>query len=236
MNTKEILAELKKKGTEATKNTWLRHGAREPVYGVSIEDLKNIGKRVREDRQQIALALFASGVGDAMYLAGLMADGSKMTEQELDTWAQSAEWPMVSEYTVAWVAAENAKGWDLALQWINSKKENIASSGWATLSGILATRPDEQLDLGAIGKLLERVENEITRAPNRVRYCMNGFVIATGSYVKTLSKQALATGKKIGEITVDMGGTSCKVPFAPLYIKKVLDRGALGKKRKTVKC
>jgi hypothetical protein len=35
---------------------------------------------------------------------------------------------------------------------------------------------------------------------------------------------------------VDMGGTACEVPDAVEYIKRVEERGSLGKKRKTVKC
>lgn len=236
MNTKEILEALKKAGHESTKNTHMKHGAREPFYGVKIADMKNIQKKVKENHQQIASELYASGVGDAMYLAGLMADGSKMTAKELDSWVKSAYWPMISEYTVPWVTTENKDAWKIALKWIESETEHIASSGWATLSGIVATRPDAELDMGALKNLLGRVESEIVKAPNRVRYCMNGFVIAVGSFVKALNKEALATGKKIGEVEVDMGGTSCKVPFAPAYIKKVMDKGYLGKKKKTVKC
>ena len=80
------------------------------------------------------------------------------------------------------------------------------------------------------------MEKQIAKAPNRVRYCMNSFVIAVGSFVKELNKEAIETGKKIGSVEVDMGGTSCKVPFAPDYIKKVVDKGYLGRKKKTAKC
>jgi hypothetical protein len=34
----------------------------------------------------------------------------------------------------------------------------------------------------------------------------------------------------------ELNETSCKVPFAPEYIAKIEKRGAIGKKRKTVKC
>jgi hypothetical protein len=54
--------------------------------------------------------------------------------------------------------------------------------------------------------------------------------------VKSLTKLAIQTGEKIGEVTVDMGNTSCKVPFAPDYIRKVEKRGTIGKKRKSAKC
>ena len=87
-----------------------------------------------------------------------------------------------------------------------------------------------------IKQLLERVVEEIDNAQNRVRYAMNGFVIAVGTYVKPLLKQAKATAKKIGVVSVDMGDTACKVPLATEYIQKVEKSGRVGKKRMTIKC
>jgi hypothetical protein len=83
---------------------------------------------------------------------------------------------------------------------------------------------------------LNRVLTQLHHAPNKVRYAMNSFVIAVGSYVLPLTKLAIDTAKKLGTVTVDMNGTACKVPSAQDYIAKVADRGSLGKKRKTVKC
>ena len=80
------------------------------------------------------------------------------------------------------------------------------------------------------------MQKTIHRQPNRVRSVMNGFVIAVGSYVQALTDVALQVGAKIGPVVVDMGGTACKVPYAPDYIQKVEKRGAIGKKRKTTKC
>jgi hypothetical protein len=65
---------------------------------------------------------------------------------------------------------------------------------------------------------------------------MNGFVIAVGCYVGPLTAAAIETATKIGPLTVNMGDTACKVPDAIGYIKKVQQRGAIGKKRKTAKC
>ena len=65
---------------------------------------------------------------------------------------------------------------------------------------------------------------------------LNSFVIAVGSYVQPLTDTAIQTAEKIGPITVDMGNTSCQVPFAPDSIRKVQKRGAIGKKRKSAKC
>jgi hypothetical protein len=88
------------------------------------------------------------------------------------------------------------------------------------------------LDLYATGNSDAMIHDH----PNRLGGAMNNFVISVGSYVKPLSKTASDIGAKIGVIECDMGNTSCKVPFAPEYIKKAIARGSLKKKRKMVKC
>jgi hypothetical protein len=208
---------------------------KEPYYGVKVQDLKKIQKRVKKD-YQLALDLYATGNSDAMYLAGLIADESKMTKKDLQTWVKGAYWYMISDYTVPWVTAEGKFGWELGLEWIESKKELIASAGWATLSYYAAVHQDSDLEITAYEKLLSRVEKEIHKAPNRVRYSMNGFVIGVASSIKGLNKAAIQIGKKIGKVQVDMGGTACKVPLATEAIAKVAARGSIGKKRKTARC
>ena len=46
----------------------------------------------------------------------------------------------------------------------------------------------------------------------------------------------IQTADKVGAVTVDMGDTSCQVPDAKEYIRKVQKRGTIGKKRKSAKC
>jgi hypothetical protein len=101
---------------------------------------------------------------------------------------------------------------------------------------MVAIKDDADLDLSQLKQLLRRVEQKIHGAPNRVRYCMNSFVIAVGSYVASLTDMAIKTAEKVGPVSVDMGKTACKVPFAPDYIKKVQKRGAIGKKRVSARC
>lgn len=232
-----IMAELKKKGKESTRKIYARHGmATENMYGVSVADLKVIAKTIR-GQQALACELYATGNMDAMYLAGMVADGSKMTAKELNAWAEgAANLQMIAEYTVPWVTVENAQGRELALQWMKSKKEGVASSGWCTLSGLVATKPDDALDLAEIEGLLGRVVKEIKGAQNRVRYTMNGFVIAVGIYVKPLSKQAKAAARQIGVVSVDVGDTACDVPVATDRIEKIAASGRAGQKRKTIRC
>lgn len=235
MNLKEVMAELERLGSAQQRKTYGVHGATGKFFGVKVGDLKVIAKKIKGE-QTLALDLFETGNLDAMYLAGLVADGGKMSKKELDGWAKASSWGMLSEYTVAWVAAESPHARELALKWMNSPKESVARSGWNAYSGWMAVKPDSELDLKEIEGLLARVAKEIHKAPNRVRYCMNNFVIAVGTFVKPLLAKAKATAKSIGNVQVDMGDTACKIPAAVEYIAKVEKMGRVGVKRKTVKC
>jgi hypothetical protein len=159
-----------------------------------------------------------------------------MTKEDLNRWAAQADNKSLSESTVPWVASEGRFGWELALDWIDSDRDNIASSGWSTLSCLVSLKENTDLDLDRLKGLLHRVQETIRQQPNRVRSVMNGFVIAVGSYVAPLADIAMATAEKIGKVPVDVGATDCKVPYAPDYINKARARGSLEKKKKTVKC
>jgi 3-methyladenine DNA glycosylase AlkD len=235
MTAMEIVKELEALGKDSYKKVLVKHGIPEPLFGVKIEDLKKIQKRIKKD-YQLALDLYDTGIHDAMYLAGLIADDLQMSRKDLEHWVKKANSPLISEYTVPWVAAESKHGQALALAWIESRKESVAAAGWATLSSLAAIKDDAQLDLAKLKELLQRVQKTVHQQPNRVRYVMNGFVIAVGAYVKALTDLALATAAAIGPVSVDMGGTACKVPSAEEYITKVRHRGALGRKRKTAQC
>jgi 3-methyladenine DNA glycosylase AlkD len=235
MTAAEILAQLKPLGKESYRKVMRNHGVPDPLYGVSIEDMKKIFVKSIKRDYQLALDLYDTGVYDAMYLAGLIADDKKMTKQDLQKWADHSTCDALSEYTVAWVAAESNHGRELALKWIDSKKERIAVSGWATLSSLVAITDDAELDLDELTKLLDRVKTSIHQQSDRLQYVMNGWVIAVGTYVEPVSERAMKTAKEIGALSCKTVG-ACKVPFAPDYLQKVMDRGAVGKKRKSAKC
>ena len=236
MNTvDQVMAELKKKGSAQTRKIFANHGAPESMFGVKVGDLKTIAKKIKGNHE-LALELYDTGNSDAMYLAGIIADGSLMTKTQLNRWAKNASWYMVAEYSVPGVAHMHPDAASIAKKWINAKAPHVASAGWSTYVGVVATRDDDELDLDEIESLLTKVEDEIEGAKNRVRYTMNGYVIGVGTYVKPLLKRAKSTAKKIGKVEVDMGGTACKVPLATDYIAKIEKMKRVGKKRKTIKC
>jgi hypothetical protein len=235
MTLDQVMAELAAKGSESTKKLFVKHGAKEPFFGVKVADLKIAQKKIKGD-QALALKLYATGNGDAQYLAGLVADGAKMTPAQLDSWAKTACWCMISGTIVPWVASEHPDGFALALKWIDSPEEGIAVAGWKTLSALAAIVPDDKLPVKPFSALLDRVAKTLPTAPDDVRSAMNGFVIASGTYLAALGEKAVATARKLGKVEVDMGDTACQVPNAESYILKYRRGAPVAPKRKTVRC
>ena len=232
MTLKEVMKELEAKADPQTKKTWMRHGAKEPIFGVKISEQKVIHKKIKGD-QALALQLFDTGNVDAQYLAGIAIDGKKMTAAQIQKWVETANFTYTG---VTWVATEHPDGIKLALKWIDSPDENIASTGWAVLSGIAATVPDADLPEKQFSTLLDRVAKTMKSERNNVRYAMNNFVISCGTYIAPLADKAIAAAKKLGKVDVDMGDTACKVPDAESYIIKSRRGQPVAPKRKTIRC
>ena len=72
-----------------------------------------------------------------------------------------------------------------------------------TYAGIVSTRPDDELDLTKIQKLLLQIVEGIGTAPNAVRYAMNGFVIAVGTYAKPPLRAAKRAARTIAAVAGD---------------------------------
>ena len=138
----KIMSQLKAKGSAQTRKIYTNHGAPTEMYGVKVADLKVIAKSIKGE-QELAYDLYDTGNVDAMYLAGLVADGKVMTKQRLDKWARNSAWYMISEYAVPFVSTQHDDARGLAMKWMKSKKECVASAGWATYAGLLATSPDK---------------------------------------------------------------------------------------------
>ena len=83
MTLAETMKLLESMGSEQTRKTHKRHGAPDPLFGVKIGDMKPILKQIKGD-QELALQLYETGNSDAMYLAGLVADGGKMKRSQIE--------------------------------------------------------------------------------------------------------------------------------------------------------
>jgi 3-methyladenine DNA glycosylase AlkD len=212
----EVMSALEKAGSAQARKTYTRHGATEPMFGVSFAFLKILLQKIRVD-QELALALWNTRNFDARNLAVKIADPLLMSPTDLDRWASEPTMRGCHAY-VASLAAEGPHGRSRAAAWLKSKSEAQRSCGWLLVAA-LASR-DEGLASDWVAPHLATVEKSIHTAPNREREAMNGALIALGCRDGAARKAALAAAKRIGPVTVDHGDTDCKTPSAAAAIEK----------------
>lgn len=216
----EVMTTLEKLGTEQTRKTWARHGAKGPMFGVLFGELFKLMKRIDVDHE-LARELWATGNVDARNLAMKIADPLAMTPGELDRWAIENPMRMCGLY-IATLAAEGPHARDKLREWLKSSNERLLATGWtllARLSDLDESFPDDEL-LNSIA----RIEKSIHSAANEVKSDMNRALITIGGRSAALRKAVLAAAKRIGEVTVDHGDTACKTPDVAESLEKMWAR------------
>jgi hypothetical protein len=229
------MREVEALATEQTKKVYRAHGVREPHWGVPTTAMRPLSKKIKRN-QPLAEQLYATGNYDAMYFAGMIADPKAMTEADFDRWMDGAYFFMLSDYVVSVSLAETDYAQAVADRWITSGEELRMSAGWACYEWLLGSRLDSEFDPEKIRMMLNTAASTIHDQPNRTRYSINGFVIATGVSFLPLHEEALKTAEKIGKVSVHTEKGACSVPFATDAILKAKDKNRLGFKRKNVRC
>ena len=212
----EVMAALKKAGAEQTRKTYRRHGAVEPLFGVSFATLKTLQKRIGVDHE-LARALWDTGNFDARNLAFKIADPAQISPADLDRWARETRVRMCGGY-ICMLAAESPHAAAKAKQWLAAPEGPERSAGWGLL-GQMAMRDTSTPDAWFLTRLAE-IEKTIHTAPNSQREAMNMAVITIGYRNAALRKAATAAAKRIGKVEIDHGDTACKTPDAAQYIEK----------------
>lgn len=220
MPYQDVMAELEAAGSEQTRKTYRRHGAPDPMFGVSFAKLEAMRKRLKK-QHALAEELWASGNADARVLATMIADPARATRESLEAWCQSIRHHgLAGSFADFAVATPFAR--EVLAEWIDSPRELVARVGW-NLVGLLAMSDPVGLEAD-YASFVPRIEAEIPHAPNRVKEAMNSALIAIGIRSEALSAIAIAAARRIGRVEVDHGDTACKTPEAEPYILKARAR------------
>lgn len=215
MTLSEAMSALEQAGSEQTRKTYLRHGASEPLFGVSFATLKTLLKKIGVDHE-LALALWDSGNFDARNLAVKIADPAIMSASDLDRWARTSTMRGCGNYVAA-LAAEGPHRMALVSAWLATPGP-AADTGWMLVAALAMT--DEQVSEAWLRERLAEIEQTIHSAPNAQREAMNHALIMIGCHSPELRSLATAAAKRIGKVNVDHGDTACKTADAASYIEK----------------
>lgn len=217
MDIKTALKQLESAGTDQNRKVYARHGAKDPMFGVSFAAMGKLKKFIKTDHA-LARQLWATGNYDARLLAAMIADANVMTEAELEAWVGDLDsHPVAAAFSK--LASQSPFARKKMQQWTRKPDEWMSTAGW-NLLGLLAMDKSQSDDL--LDGYIRRIEAEIHEAPNRTRHSMNGALIGIGSRGGALAQKAVAAARRIGKVEVDHGETGCETPDAAGYIQKML--------------
>jgi hypothetical protein len=130
MTYDDVIKELQRIANPKSKRDYCNHGSNDDIYGVSVADLRQLAAKIGQDHE-LAIQLYDSGNFDAMHLCAMIADPGKLSEDNLNDMVSRAYCHVLSDYTVASLAAgqELPLAVKLAGMWIKSENKLIASAG-----------------------------------------------------------------------------------------------------------
>ena len=213
-----VMAELEAAGTAQNRKVYARHGAAEPMFGVSYAALGKIAKRINTDHA-LAQELWATGNHDARVLALRVADPAELDETLARRWLADVDNYILAE-GLGGLCAQTPHARALSDSWRDDPGEWPASVGWFIVT---CTAEDPGVwSVGELGALVRQIEAEIDGRPNRVRHEMNGALIVIALRDGNLRRSVLAVANRIGPVQVDHGQTGCKTPEVAPYVERTL--------------
>ena len=214
----DVMDELRLAGTAQNRKVYTRHGAAEPIFGVSYKDLGRIAKPLKTDHA-LAAELWDSGNHDARVLALRVADAGAMTKTRARRWLRDVDNYILAE-GLGGLLSQSPHARELSDEWRDSPSEWPASVGW-----FIVACTAEQTDIWStddLRALVTQIEAEIAERPNRVRHEMNGALIAIGLRDESVRRVVLDAAGRLGPTHVDHGETGCKTPDIAPYIERTL--------------
>ena len=217
-NFSAVMAELEAAGTAQNRKVYARHGAAEPVFGVSYAELGRIAKPIKTNHA-LAVELWDSGNHDARVLALRVADPAALDELLAGRWLRDVDNYILAE-ALGGLCAGTRHARKLSDSWRDSPDEWPASVGWFIVT---CTAEDPSVwSVEELQGLLGQIEVEIRDRPNRVRHEMNGAMIVIALRDAGLRRDVLAASARIGPAEVDHGQTGCKTPEVAPYVERAL--------------
>lgn len=227
----DILARLQLVGTSQNRKVYARHGAAEPIFGVSYKDLGSIAKRLGTNHA-LAAELWDCGNHDARVLALRVADAAAMSKTRARRWLRAVDNYILAE-GLGGLLAQSPLARELSDGWRDSPSEWPASVGWFIVA--CTAEQTEVWSADDLRALVTQIEAEIAERPNRVRHEMNGALIAIGLRDESVRRMVLDAAGRLGPTRVDHGETGCKTPDIAPYIERTLAHRAKMAARRAAK-
>ncbi|MDD7579024.1 MAG: DNA alkylation repair protein [Elusimicrobia bacterium] len=199
----ELIRRIKRHATPAFKEQMQKRFGIQTQYavGTPVTPLRLLVKGLPRPDQELADALWASGIHEARILASMLADPDQMTREKLDAWAQELNSWDICDLCAGNLFARVKNPLKLAERWMKREDEFVRRAGFAVLAALSVPRSkttDEELV-----KMLPLIKNHACDARPMVYKAVNWALRNIGKKNPRLTPKAVACAQEILDLYED---------------------------------
>ena len=166
------------------------------ALGVAMKDIKALGKQLGHN-QELAEALWETGVYEARMLASFVGDPSRITAAQMDRWCKEFDNWAFCDAMCFNLFDRTAHAWDKVTQWSSSNEEFVKRTAFALVWSLSVhdKGAGNERFIGALA-LIERAAGD---ERNFVKKAVNMALRAIGKRNRALHTAAVATARRLAD-------------------------------------
>jgi len=195
MDLEEVIKQLKSMGNPKNVEGMARYGINpKNNLGVSIYKLRPFAKEIGKDHE-LSLKLWKSGIHDARLLAVFIEDISKVTEEQMDLWAQDFDSWDVCDQACTSLFDASPLAWKKARDWAECKEEFVKRAAFSLLAGLAVH--DKTASNEKFTNFSDILKKHSTDERNYVKKAINWAVRNIGKRNQFLNKKMIELSREI---------------------------------------
>lgn len=198
MSCEKLILRLESMASPTGSEGMARYGIRsEKVLGLSMGELREMAKELGKDHQ-LALCLWAAGFHESRILAALIDDPSRVTEEQIESWAMDFDNWAVCDSVCASLFRRTQFARSKCLEWPSREEEYVKRAGF-TLMAALAVYEKKEGD-GLFESFFEIIERESMDDREYVKKGVNWALRQIGKRNSSLNKKAIQVAERISNL------------------------------------
>ena len=188
---------LKDHCTEATREGMARYAIpSDHALGVAMKDIKALGKQLGHN-QELAAALWETGVYEARMLASFVGDPDRITAAQMDRWCKEFDNWAFCDAMCFNLFDRTPHAWDKVTEWSSSNEEFVKRTAFALVWSLSVH--DKRAGNERFVHALVLIERAAGDERNFVKKAVNMALRAIGKRNRALHTAAVTTARRLGD-------------------------------------
>ena len=198
MRATELIAHLRKKGTERNREGMKRFGINvENAAGVSVTELRRLAKHIGT-HQDLSLDLWDSKLHEARILASMLGDPKRVSERQMEEWVDDFDSWDVCDQVCSNLFDKTPFAHKKAMEWSSRSEEFVKRAGFVLMACFAVH--DKHAKREMFVRFFPIIVRECRDDRNFVKKAVNWALRQIGKRSLSLNKEAILVCEKIATV------------------------------------